>query len=398
MKDYIDIWFNDACILNGEIWFASGINNGLYKAGICGNDITCVGTFQKENSIGKHLYSSMGYYDGCFCFIPAWAEQGIAFYSIDDDEFTYNGIFQKGLPSKHNQYDFIFWGKIQLENVLYAFGYAYPLILSVDIETREVNKTDLRMIFSEYGIVCPKYFFGKDICEFDNKLFAVVDENSTIFEYDINENNGKFWKIGIKETVFKTIQCIEDIFFLADTDGNIFKWQYGDENVGIEYCSDSGESEYSFSMFLDERLVLFPLTNEKIIFYDRVKKCVKKMQLEGQEKSDWWNGDWGVRWAKKIGQDLLVFSGYTSFLYQVGKESRCLRNFVTEECGANVITNEFYIRNRERVEGLIENQTNAKDSSFESFLYFVATHDNVKCGGQAAAYGNKIYKIMEHLD
>lgn len=302
MKDYIDIWFNDACILNDEIWFASGINNGLYRAGIYGNDLTCVGIFQKEDSIGKHLYSSMGYYDGCFCFIPAWAEQGIAFYSIGNGEFAYNGLFQKDLLPKHNQYDFLFWGSIQLQSILYAFGYAYPLILSVDIKTREVKKFDLKMTFCEYSIKCSKYFFGKDICEFDNKLFAVVDENSVIFEYDIKKNIGKFWNIGIKETVFKTIQCIGDIFFLSDTDGNIFKWKYGEEKVGIEYCSDSSESEYSFSMLLEDTLVLFPSKNKKIFFYDWVKQCVKKMRLEGQEKSDWWNGDWGVRWAKKMGR------------------------------------------------------------------------------------------------
>lgn len=215
-RSEIIVWPSTMCVDGNNLWIYHGKLNALFKYNLETNDnAEHICSFQDEMLIRESAVSSLICTDKSIYSIPQWGNH-IHLYNFSDK--TENIIH---IPDENNFTDkMLFSGAFLLDGKIYCIPKQYSYILSVDMETNEVNiEFDIKKYLFDKG---NSDFLINDSCMGENRvIYAAISCTNRILVYDIKSKMVNDISIGEESNRLNSVTIDGENLYISDFNNKI---------------------------------------------------------------------------------------------------------------------------------------------------------------------------------
>lgn len=308
---------------NGKIWIALLNRNGICEINKETRCARILKIFEEESLTNDNLYSHIEKFENNLVFTPGMAEK-IAIYNLEYDSLFYISLSPLEHLYKESMDGIKFWNTFQYQSDIYMFGYSYPAIIKIDMNSMELTYitdwVDEVEKDIQYGNMDGYFSDGHVLCG-DLVLVPVGCMNAVL---ELNLKNG--------HTKIKHLKVsMKGIGGLSSLDGNIM-WIVGRSNITNRIScwnrqtdtinefllTDIDENMYApfyAPICIESKILLVPLTASCIyeinIYTGKIKKNkVSETLLKNPEYQLW---PWWKTMAVDLQGEWLTFSTCNDF-------------------------------------------------------------------------------------
>ena len=279
MKSNVIVWPSAMCVNGSFLWVVHGKLNALFKYNLeTEDDAEHICSFKDEMLIRESAASSLICINEALFCIPRWGNH-IHKYDLkekkekiipipDENRFRDKMIFSGG---------FLYRGKI------YCIPEQYPYIVSIDIETEEVNiEYDLRAYLLNDGF---KEFLINDAnLGINGKIYAVLSSTNRILVYDIKNKDVKSITIGDKSNRLSAIAIDdENLYIGVENDKTLIKYDTKKHRIVNQY--DVIFDNYVVNKIADRKVLVdsvsdqrYMILREEVIDNYESERCEVKVE------------------------------------------------------------------------------------------------------------------------
>lgn len=294
------VWFEDCVEIKNEIWYPSGIINGLFKFNTETGEISFVTCFPAEKIDGFRLFSAIYHYENKLILVPYIASQ-IYVYDIGNNEIhgikVLEGDKQLLSPCIQNNSKILMTTRDKKYFILFDIKTDNYLKISID----EIQDGASERLY----LLCGAYY--------NNRYFIGNTEDNVILVFDFISEQFEFVEINYKKTGLCVFGVWNSCLLADDMSGNIIAIDINDYHIIESYHYTINKSEkdyYCINYILKENtLFCFDLWTNQIIRLDlKTKKCTN-IYLHLEEKQEVnipLTRNWGL--IKSIKEGILIIT------------------------------------------------------------------------------------------
>ncbi len=257
---------------DGKMWFPSVNWNGLFSCKYDGSEVAFHGTFPDESPIQEVLYYDVRKVGDYLIFAPHGAS-AISLYNVVEKSFEKIEIKDTFEGKKREYYDHLlkFWRTVVVGKNVYFFGYSYPAIIKLNIESKELTYIDgwiddsVYMSIQEENGIPFKGFFGDGTVIIDQtKILVPVIWKSAVLCLDVNDNSFEIKDIKTSFDGIGGIARYHDCLVLVGRGKNtnrIAVWNMNDNSVDEIIIDDVDTWDPFYAPIIhNDRIILMPIS------------------------------------------------------------------------------------------------------------------------------------------
>ena len=257
MKNKVIIWPSAMCVNGSSLWVIHGKLNALFKYNLeTEKDAEHICSFKDEMLIRESAVSSLICINETLFSIPRWGNH-IHKYDLKEKKEKIIPI-----PDENRFRDKMFFsGGFLYQGKIYCIPEQYPYIVSIDIETEEVNvEYDLGAYLLNDGF---KEFLINDAeLGTNGEIYAVLSSTNRILVYDIKNRDVKSITIGGKSNRLSGIAIDdEDIYIGVENDKTLIKYDTNIHRIVNQY--DVIFDNYAVNKITDRKVLVDSVSDQR---------------------------------------------------------------------------------------------------------------------------------------
>lgn len=202
------LYFETCIKMENDIWFSATNYNGLYRYNLKDKIVKKVALFPNEEMWQMDLYHNMCRYQNLLVFIPHYAER-ISIYDMKTEVLR-----QIELPISYKPLNFL--GGVVYHDMLYMFGYKYPGIIKVDLNT---GKHKVIYETNEVDSDVEDPYFG-DVATEGNYVYIPCQQQNSVLILDMDYDAIKKKSVGKGPVGYSRIVKDGQVLYLLERDTN----------------------------------------------------------------------------------------------------------------------------------------------------------------------------------
>lgn len=261
------------------VWFSAFSHNGLYQIEKVSGHIKSVMKFPGEKGMAFRLYGRVVQNGKYLVFVPL-AAHAIAIFNLESNELKMLPLLNKiGGQKADIDKSIKFWSSAAYKNKVFLFGWEYPAIVELDMDTSEMHCYTEWM--DELDAKVPK----SELCYFGigavqgNYVYLPLLRGGFVMRFDMETAEHKWIKVECGIKGFAGVSFAgEDMWLVPSEYKDIIKWN-SKSRVGkklkVPYA-DCGEIGIPFYAPLigEKGIYLFPAGMEGVYFIDPEKDII----------------------------------------------------------------------------------------------------------------------------
>lgn len=245
-------------------WFFSFDINALFKMTSQGK-LEMIVTIQEYDYLESGLFFAAGEYNNSIILVPRMASHIVY---VNKNSGKYEMI---PLPCDWKN-KFKFFATFIERNELYMFGHMIPIILKINLHTKEFICFDLsnkiRGNWQNEGV------FRNQLYKLENILYLPCMFSNQIMEFDLSSNKYDFFDIGNENMRFSGICGDKNNVWISCLNSNelihlnLVTRKFEILEFLVEEINNNNKFTYLMSIFYQGKVVLIPAYNNPYIIYD----------------------------------------------------------------------------------------------------------------------------------
>lgn len=253
---------SEVCEDGEAIWFICANSNALFCLNIETSSVTQVGSFEEELK-QDFLYGEIIPYEDELVFVP-FSAQRIAVYEKKTGAFIYIPLEKQEMGGEiPYREEAKFYAGVRYKHWVYMFGYTYPAILRLNMETRRVEY--FKDWFHDPAL---RFTFRKDGCFHTGKI---VQQNTVllpflnadaVLEWNLETCRWHIYPVGKNNSGFMGIVSDGTWYWLVPRrKGPVLKWDKAagltEEYSGLPKVMEQMDFQYYRCVYYDKKIWLF---------------------------------------------------------------------------------------------------------------------------------------------
>lgn len=252
------------------LWLSMVDRNGICKIDRASGNTTMVLQFPNHEITERNLYSYLLYKDKKVICTPHLARE-VAVYDLEKEHLDmiplkYPDSIFEGEYSESNKFiDGLLYG-----NSVYMFGYSYPAIVKMDIDTMELTYLADWMGYYPYTKKNSE-FLAEGHAQIGSDVYLAMKNTNMLVRLDLKTDMTEVFPIecGVKKIMY--VAAYQDNIFLLSWDEcsiDVVSWNPSTGGIK-EYCVETSKNKkisavYWMPIVVDNWIYLFPLFGDEI--------------------------------------------------------------------------------------------------------------------------------------
>lgn len=275
-----NLWFDAFLIEDHRAWLFSQNLNGLFEVDLLTLKVSFLGSVPNERTYGSNLYNTLVKVDNEIVLVPSGAKE-IAIYHTEEHTFT-KIPFDVSKVCKEEIVGIQFFAAAVHKNYVYMIGMALPLILKLDLQTKQINYlTEWADKVHQYQVSSQKIYFRNDYAVVKENLYLASCNSNLLIKINMNTDEPTYYRIGDGNKAFRNI-CYDGKNFWISIWGEaaLIQWNEVTGEYKIYSCPMDLERPYYTSAILDMGdLWIYPITDGPVLRFDKEEKVWEELKI-----------------------------------------------------------------------------------------------------------------------
>lgn len=204
-----------------KVFFSSISRNIVYKCDLHTGKTSIIGIVPGEDYFSKRLFGGIEVWKESLYFIPLNAKK---LWIYNTELKKWNSIDIRNADKSNNELKF--FASCIYKNKLYMFGFRYPAIIIIDLETECVvyDEDSLKKV-----TVCSQKkhdgIFRTNYVKKSNYIYLASCVSNQVFKYNLEEYKGRWYDIGESSDRFSGIVFDGEYYWLSPRmNSKVIKW------------------------------------------------------------------------------------------------------------------------------------------------------------------------------
>ena len=339
---------------DGNLWFSFMNINGLCKVSLNKNKAEFIGYFEKEDFDQQLLYADIDIKEDNIILAPFNGKE-IAIFDMKSNIIKYipfENYENENLNNQYAKYSNLFTWK----NNIFILGYSFPMIIKIDMQTNEVEyiydfKFEIEQQIAENesrGFFTEGYFIKNE------KAYLPIGCLGAVLELDLNSNCSKIIKLkcnldGIGALVLDQNEMVW-LVGRGKKNNILVKWDINNNSFSewkIPNIDKSCWDPFHTISCLEDKVILWPSSAQKIIFFDLSKNEMKELNVvEVYSKNEFSHFSWTTLAPVEVLDKIIFISGRNGKWFELDKKDLSISEFNIDW---NSIDFYYYEKKMERI-------------------------------------------------
>ena len=254
------------CEYDNEMVMCLSDKNAICKIDKTTKDTELLGCYPNTEMGKEDLSASMLKIDDRVVFCP-FSSDYIGIYNIKMNKMDYIEI-SKPLVKKGVNYspDAKFYNLYAYDGYVYLFGWTYPAIIEIDIDTYKLRYIDnwIEEIEKHEGFNSSNSYFNEGSVLIDNTVYLPMGCINGLFAFNLRDRSGRILDIENGDTGYWGLVKYENFLWLSGINGNIFKFDLNKKV--IEKIEIPEIEKYKAPIICEDRLLFYSENSKNIYF------------------------------------------------------------------------------------------------------------------------------------